>query len=113
MLQDVGGLSGEDARSKFVFVLVYNGVKLGGQGSANSPNRRVNEAQHFGHIRRSVTKHAKTNDGSAPRIILGIGNSIKNIFVNNYIYCDKSNFDDALCGVLDVAKSEESSATGR
>ncbi len=101
MLQDVCSLSLDDARSDFVFVLVYDKAKLGGQGNGTgSSDRRVNDARYFGRIRHNVARHAKTDTRSVPKRIRGMGNSIKNIFVKDYICCDRSDFEDVLSEAL-------------
>lgn len=101
MLQDVCELSVTDARKGLVFVLVYNGAKLGGQGANSStPSKRVNDAPRFGLIRQGVTKHTGVNEKYAPRPVRGIGNSVKGIFVKDYIHCDKNDFEDILTDAL-------------
>lgn len=106
MLQDVCGLTVEDARKMVVFVLVYNQLKLGGQGVASrNPAKRVNSTDSFGKIREGVSARARTSASRLPKAVRGMGNSIENIFVSEYIPCDKREFERKLAEVLNCEAS--------
>lgn len=94
MLEDAYGFTVAYAREHVTFVVVYNRDKLRGRGGGSSdPKRRLNASNSFADIQRDIVSRSKSPVDLVPRGIRNMGNSIEGVFVKEYIYCDKSEFE--------------------